>query len=637
MRPILFSKSLLPLFHARSIISGQINDPFVAGNILESLLLADHTNHSKGRDLLSFCAHRSTFMYNTLLHAYVSNKLPSLALLLFDEMLQWDTTPNNHTFPPLLKAMGQTGQLKNGASLHSMILKYGFSSDQFVRASLIHFYGSLGAIVDACHVFRENSEPSVSSWTALLSAYVKNGNLISAREVFDKMPERNLVSWSAMISGYVQFRQPGGALVLFQEMMGMKVQPSHSILVSILVAVAELGALQEGKWVHGFLERSQIYLSSNLKTSLVHMYAKCGDLMSAKQTFETLRERNVDLWNAMIAGLGLYGKGEEALELFADMVDEGIQPDDMTFICSLSAYSHSGMVAEGRKCFEIMRKVYKIDPKVEHYSCMVDLLAKAGLFMEAVEFIQKMPMEPNDRIWGSLFSACRIYGDIGFGEAVGKHLIEMEPHEPGCYVLFANLYASTGRWKDALTVRGTMKSRGVEIEPGCSLIEVDGMVHEFLVDDRGHPSSNDIYKMLDKMAKLFEEEIQMQEGICIDCLASVGIVQRDLNMGIHSRCCRCRRSAVQHGIRTIVPYGLKSSLFTAYTAAAAGVEEVQFNRSHMMSLWGGKDGRWVARIFSNIACDLLCGYAIIEVNLWDYHAPTETMVGIQTWAANWTG
>ncbi|PKU59727.1 pentatricopeptide repeat-containing protein At5g48910-like [Dendrobium catenatum] len=504
MRPILFSKSLLPLFHARSIISGQINDPFVAGNILESLLLADHTNLSKGRALLSFCAHRSTFMYNTLLHAYVSNKLPSLALLLFDEMLHLDITPNNHTFPLLLKAMGQTCQLKNGASLHSMILKYGFSSDQFVRASLIHFYGSLGAIVDAFHVFRENSEPSVSSWTALLTAYVKNGNLISAREVFDEMPERNLVSWSAMISGYVQFRQPGSALVLFQEMMGMKVQPSHSILVSILVAVAELGALQEGKWVHGFLERSQIYLSSNLKTSLVHMYAKCGDLMSAKQTFETLRERNVDLWNAMIAGLGLYGRGEEALELFADMVDEGIQPDDMTFICLLSAYSHSGMVAEGHKCFESMRKVYKIDPKVEHYSCMVDLLAKAGLFMEAVEFIQKMPMEPNDRIWGSLFGACRIHGDIGSGEAIGKHLIEMEPHEPGCYILFANLYASTGRWKDALTVRRTMKIRGVELEPGCSLIEVDGMVHEFLVGDRGHPSSNDIYDMLDKMAKIFD-------------------------------------------------------------------------------------------------------------------------------------
>ncbi|KAK8938206.1 putative pentatricopeptide repeat-containing protein [Platanthera guangdongensis] len=481
MKLILFSKSHLPLFHARFIISGQIHDPFLAGNLLESLLHSAPFAHSAARAFVSSFPRRSAFIYNTLLHAYLIDNLPSRALHLFDEMLHCNAVPNKHTFPLLLKALAQTRQLDCGVSLHSMIIKLGFSSDQFVHASLIHFYGSLGRVLDARRVFNENSDSGVSAFTALLSGYVKTGNLSSAREVFEGMPERNLVSWSAMISGYVQFGAPGEALVLFREMMGMNLRPTYSILASILVAAAELGALPEGKWVHGFLERSRMRLSSNLKTSLVHMYAKCGDLTSAKQTFERSRDRNVDLWNAMIGGLGLHGRGREASGLFSDMVADGIRPDDMTFVCLLSAYSHSGMVSDGRECFESMSRVYKIEPKEEHYSCMIDLLGRFGFLMEAIHLIEIMPMRPSDGIWGSLLTSCGTYGGIVLGEALGKHLIEMEPYEPGCYVRLANLYASSGRWKDALSVRAAMKSRGVELEPGCSLIEVDGVVHEFLV------------------------------------------------------------------------------------------------------------------------------------------------------------
>lgn len=361
-----------------------------------------------------------------------------------------------------------------------MIIKYGFSADRFVHASLIHFYGSLGRVLDARRILDEDADSGVSSFTALLSGYAKAGHLSAAREVFDGMPERNLVSWSAMISGYVQFGEPGEALVLFREMMAVNLQPTCPVLASILVAAAELGALPEGKWVHGFLERSRMPLSSNLTTSLVHMYAKCGDLPSAKQTFERSRDRSVDLWNAMIAGLGLHGRGQEASELFADMMADRVRPDDMTFVCLLSAYSHSGMVSDGQKCFESMSRVYKIEPKEEHYGCMVDLLGRFGFVVEAIQLVETMPMRPSDGIWGSLFTSCGTHGDIGLGEALGKCLIEMEPYEPGCYVRLANLYASCGRWKDALSVRAAMKSRGVGLEPGCSQIEVDGVVHEFL-------------------------------------------------------------------------------------------------------------------------------------------------------------
>lgn len=367
---------------------------------------------------------------------------------------------------------------------------------------MVHLYATCGRSAGARKVFDAVPDAKVSAWTALLSGYAKSGELGVARELFDEMPERNLVSWSALIAGYVQSGRPGEALVLFREMLVSRIRPIASVLVSVLVAVAELGALLEGRWVHAYLEREAVEWTPNVRTSLVSMYFKCGDVRSAWQLFDRMMERGVDLWNTMITGVGLNGKGTEALALFDEMVFEGIKPDDMTFIGVLGACSHAGLVDEGMKRFESMSKVHDVSPKVEHYSCMVDLLGKAGLLKEALELIESMPMKANSRVWGSLFGACRAHGNTELGEAVGKVLIELEPKHAGHYVLLANLYASSGRWKEAVEVRERMERRGVELEPGCSSIEVEGVVNEFLVGDQSLPMSGDIYDTLDCTSKV---------------------------------------------------------------------------------------------------------------------------------------
>ncbi|XP_008806919.1 pentatricopeptide repeat-containing protein At5g48910-like [Phoenix dactylifera] len=502
MRRFLHPKHLHQ-FHARAVVSGLIHDPFVAGNLLESLLGLDPSALAPALALFSHAGARSPFMWNTLVHAHLANGLPTYALSLFAQMLRDPTSPpNRYSFPVALKALAQLQSFKEGVSLHSRILKLGFDSDPFVHATLVHLYGTCGHVREAHMVFDSISDPSVSAWTALLSGYAKLGQLEAAREVFDRMPERNLVSWNAMISVYVQGGRPRLALELFREMLVLKIRPNSSVMVSVLVAIAESGALREGRWIHAYLERSEVEWSPNLRTSLVNMYSKCGDVTSARQTFDRIRDRGVDLWNAMIAGLGLNGKGKEALELFDTMLSEGLKPDDMTFIGVLCGCSHAGLVNEGMACFEAMSQVHNVTPKVEHYSCMVDLLGRAGLLQEALELIRNMPVEANGRVWGSLFGACRIHGDVELGETVGKLLIESEPGTPGHYVLLASLYASQGRWKDAIDVRDTMKRRGVELEPGCSLTEVDGVVHEFLAGDRTHPRTTEIYDKLDEIAKL---------------------------------------------------------------------------------------------------------------------------------------
>ncbi|KAG1368031.1 pentatricopeptide repeat-containing protein [Cocos nucifera] len=496
-------RRFLHQFHARAVVSGLIHDPFVAGNLLESLLRLDPSALAPAVALFSHARARSPFMWNTLVHAHLVNGLPTYALSLFAQMLRDPTSPpNRYSFPIALKALALLQSFKDGVSLHSKILKLGFDCDPFVHATLVHFYGTCGHVGEAHMVFDSISDPSVGAWTALLSGFSKLGRLEAAREVFDRMPERNLVSWNAMISGYVQGGRPLLALELFREMLVLKVRPNSSVMVSVLVAIAELGALTEGRWVHAYLERSEVEWSPNLRTSLVNMYSKCGDVTSASQTFDRIRDRGVDLWNAMITGFGLNGQGKEGLVLFDTMLSEGLKPDDMTFIGVLCGCSHSGLVNEGMECFEAMTQLHNVPPKVEHYSCMVDLLGRAGLLKEALELIRNMPVEANGRVWGSLFGACRVHGDVELGETAGKLLIELEPGKPGHYVLLANLYASQGRWKDAMDVRDTMKRRGVELEPGCSLTEVDSVVHEFLAGDRTHPRTKEIYDKLDEIAKL---------------------------------------------------------------------------------------------------------------------------------------
>ncbi|XP_058092146.1 pentatricopeptide repeat-containing protein At5g66520-like [Magnolia sinica] len=417
-------------------------------------------------------------------------------------MLQRGTSLNNYTFPPVLKAFSQLQAFREGGPAHSLVIKLGFDSDAFVQNALVHFYGVCERVDVAQQLFDEIVEPNVVAWTSLLSGYAKLGDLECARRVFDVMPEKNLVSWSAMISGYVQGGQFVEALRLFHEMQVLKICPSLPVLVSILIAIAEMGALQEGLWVHGFIERNGLGWAPNLRASLVHMYMKCGDVVSAWQAFDKMPDRGLDVWNAMIVGLGLHGQGEEALRIFLSMVTEGLQPDDITFIGVLCGCSHAGLVDKGLECFASMNTVYNVLPKVEHYSCVVDLLGRAGLIKEALEVIQSMPVEANGRVWGSLFGACRNHGYAELGEIVGKHLIKLEPHRAGRYVLLANIYASMDRWEDAIKVRELMKQNGVELEPGCSLIEVDGVVHEFLVGDRVHPQTSDIYRKLDEMVKL---------------------------------------------------------------------------------------------------------------------------------------
>ncbi|KAK7860083.1 pentatricopeptide repeat-containing protein [Quercus suber] len=276
--------------------------------------------------------------------------------------------------------------------------------------------------------------------------------------------------------------------------------PNYVTLVSVLPAISCFGALELGKWVHLYAEKNGIEIDDVLGSALVDMYSKCGSIEKALQVFERLPRKNAITWSTIIGGLAMHGRANDALDYFSRMERSGVTPSDVTYIGVLSACSHAGLVDEGRSFFSHMVKAVGFEPRIEHYGCMVDLLGRAGHLEEAEELILNLPIRPDDVIWKALLGACKIHGNIEMGRRVAKVLMDMVPHDSGSYVALSNMYASSGNWEAVADVRSMMKEMDIRKDPGCSWIELDGEIHEFLVDDDSHSRAKEIHSMLDEIA-----------------------------------------------------------------------------------------------------------------------------------------
>ncbi|XP_057459663.1 pentatricopeptide repeat-containing protein At1g08070, chloroplastic-like [Actinidia eriantha] len=337
--------------------------------------------------------------------------------------------------------------------------------------------------------------------TSLVDMYAKCDRVETARRLFDQMPQKDVVAWSAMISGYSQANQGREALALFHKMRKTNVEPNEVTMVSVLSSCAVLGALETGEWVHSYIKKKRMKLTVNLGTALVDFYVKCGSLESGIEVFKKMPSRNVLSWTVLIQGLASNGQGKRAIEFFNLMLEENIKPNDVTFLGVLCACNHAGLFDEGRGFLDSMSRDFDIEPRIEHYGSMVDILGRAGLIEEAYQFIKNMPIEPNAVIWRTLLASCKIHKNVEIGEESLQNIVRLEPAHSGDYVLLSNIYASVGRWEDALRVKIHMKDTGVKKTLGCSLIELDGTIHEFFAEDNLHPHSEEIYNATEDMMK----------------------------------------------------------------------------------------------------------------------------------------
>ncbi|KAJ1267962.1 hypothetical protein BS78_07G099300, partial [Paspalum vaginatum] len=460
---------------------------------------------------------RSAELHDALIRALSRSECPHLALPLYAHLLRAGLLPTPHTLPSLLKSTALSPAAPGAAVLalavHAHAVKLGLERFVLVSNALIRVHaGLLGRLADGLLLLRTAASVDVASFNTLITAYARAGRVADARELFDEMPRRNAVSWSAMVNGYVQAGDGREALAMFSQMQSEGVRPDDTVLVGVLAACAQHGALEQGKWVHGYLRTSGSRITVFLGTALVDMYAKCGEVRLAMEVFEGMKEKNVLAWTTMIKGLAMNGRGSEALVLFSQMESSGVRPDDIAFIGALCACTHAGLVDEGHELFDSMVVKYGIKPKIEHFGCMVDLLARNGMLCEAKEMIQKMPMKPDVLIWGALMAGCRFHKNVEMAEDVVKHWILLEPDKSGAYVLLANIYAASGKHASAREIRHLMRKKGVEKTPGCSTVEVRGVIHQFIVGDLSHPHIKDI---LTKWHEI-ETRIRLEEGYIPD-------------------------------------------------------------------------------------------------------------------------
>ncbi|MQM00761.1 hypothetical protein Taro_033497 [Colocasia esculenta] len=489
----------LRAIHAQAVVLGLVRYAYIASRILAFCAVSPRGSLQHARQLFDRIPQPTVFNWNTMIRGCSRSRRPEEGVLVYALMRRRGVGPNMHTFPFAVKACACLSRL---AQVHGQVLKFGFDADVYVVSSLIKAYADYGSVDLARKAFDVSPNRNVVSWTSLITGYYSHGLVDRAREVFDQIPEKNDASWSAMISGYAQNERYEEAVEMFRAMRDYGcVKPNGPLLVSFLNACAGLGALEEGRWVQAYVDGEGLEYGLELGTALVNFYAKCGCLESALEVFHRMKKKDVTAWSAMIMGLALNGQSQSALKIFSKMLQCKVTPNAITFIGVLSACNHGGLLEEGREKFESMSKIYGISPTIEHYGCVVDLLARAGDVVEAVALIGRMPMEPDGAIWGSLLSGCMMHGYPMLGEEVGRHVIQLDPQHSGRYVGLANMYAAVGRWEGVAKVRRMMKERRVPVDSGWSSIEMAGVVHLFLVDDRRHPQLEEIYAMLHEMNK----------------------------------------------------------------------------------------------------------------------------------------
>ncbi|KAG9446005.1 hypothetical protein H6P81_012133 [Aristolochia fimbriata] len=450
--------------HAQMLVSGRILDNYAASRLIAFATLSPSGDLTYALKLFDHIQGPNSFMWNTIIRGLAGGPTPSRAFFFYVKMRKLDVLPGKHTFPFVLKGCTNNHSLSSGIQIHTHVVKFGLGVDLYVANGLIRCYSCCGNISDA-------------------------------RQLFDDMSEKNLVVWTTMISGYAQNSRSNEALLLFNQMIAEGIEPNSATLASVLSACAKVGGLEVGERVHGFIKQKDIEVGVILGTALVDMYAKNGVIWKAEKLFDEMIEKNVATWNAMIYGLATHGHAEGALSLFREMEKQKVVPNDITFVGVLTACCHAGFLGHGKRVFGSMKRVYGIEPKLEHYGCMVDLLGRNGLLEEAEELIKGMQWKADIVVLGALLTACRNFGNIEIAKRVVKEIIRVDPHNHGVYVILSNMHANVGRWEDVVRLRKEMRNEQLKKIPGWSFLEESwtGLKRSNILEEVKFPDSNPGY------------------------------------------------------------------------------------------------------------------------------------------------
>ncbi|KAL9237026.1 hypothetical protein vseg_011616 [Gypsophila vaccaria] len=437
-----------------------------------TLLHRIHSERLKGSFQATEVSKRPSLLDKTLKELCYSGRLREAIRLLWRTGVAVDW----NTYALLVQECIHRGNYEWGKSIHAHMVVVGFSPNEYLNVKL-------------------------------MILYAKAGQLGTAGILFDKLEEKSLISWNAMIAGYVQKGMEDVGLTLYYTMRNTGVTPDQFTFASVFRACATLALLEQGKQVHAVMLKCSIGQNVVVNSALMDMYFKCSCPLDGHRVFRKSEIKNVITWTSLISGYGHNGNTVEVLELFHEMIKEGVRPNYVTFLAVLSACSHGGLVDEGWEYFSLMKKDYGIQPHEKHYAAMVDLLGRAGRLEEAYNFVSSSPCKENPVVWGSLLGACRTHGNVELLKLSAKKFFDLEPENAGKYVVLSNSYASHGLWENVAEVWGLMRDVGVKKDPAYSKIEVQNEVHIFFKGDNTHKQAQNTYQMLKTLTCVIKDRV----------------------------------------------------------------------------------------------------------------------------------
>lgn len=392
---------------------------------------------STGRYIFDSMSCPSLTSYNAMLSGYIQNADHKEAVELFRKMQFQCLHPDRTTLTIILSSCAEMGLLNAGKEVHACSQKFGLYNDAYVANGLINVYS-------------------------------KCGEVGLAKRVFGKLPEPDVVCWNSMIVGFSINSLENEAFSFFKKIREYGFIPSEFSYASILNSCAKLSSLLQGQQIHAQITKDGFVDDTFVGSSLIEMYCRCGEVDKARYFFNMMPFKSSVTWNAMIHGYAHNGCGDEAVCLYKDLIQSGEKPDDITFVAVLTACSHSALVDEGIEIFTSMQHKYGVTPMLDHYTCIIDCLGRAGRFDEVEVFLDSMPYKDDPVVWEVVLSSCRIHGNFNLAKRAEEELFRLDPQNSSRYVLLANMYSSMERWDDVRRVRDMMTDKQIRKDPGYS-------------------------------------------------------------------------------------------------------------------------------------------------------------------------
>ncbi|CAO2162531.1 unnamed protein product [Urochloa humidicola] len=439
-------------------------EPHVGGALLD--MYAKCGDIEDARTIFEMIPQDDVILWSFMISRYAQSYQNEQAFDMFLRMMRSSVVPNEFSLSGFLQACANITFLDLGKQIHNLAIKLGYESELFVG-------------------------------NALMDLYAKCRNMENSLEIFSLLRDANEVSWNTVIVGYCQSGFGEDALNVFQEMRAAQMLPTQVTYSSVLRACASTASIKHAVQIHSLIEKSTFNSDTVVCNSLIDTYAKCGCIKDARKVFEAIKHCDVISWNAIISGYALHGRGMDALELFDRMNKTNIKANDVTFVALLSVCGSTGLVNQGLFLFNSMRMHHGIKPSMDHYTCIVRLLGRAGHLNDALKFIGDIPSEPSAMVWRALLSSCVVHKNVALGRFSAEKVLEIEPQDETTYVLLSNMYAAAGILDQVALLRKSMRNIGVKKETGLSWVEIKGEVHAFSVGSVDHPDMRVINAMLE--------------------------------------------------------------------------------------------------------------------------------------------